>query len=250
MKSAKEWISISDMMTGLMMIFLFLSVLYMNQIQKESEEKIKKNQESFNKVENLTKKYMNDKVLILKKLKEEFQKDLKKWKAEIIDESLVIRFLSPDIMFDPMKSLIKKEFKYILNDFCPRYFRILYEFKDGIEETRIEGHTSYEWGDLSKKEAYFKNMKLSQDRTRSVLRYCVTLRKEEKNINDWAMKTLTANGLSSSRPKCEENNTIRCRSLNRRVEFRIQVNESSVLYKVIKEVENIFHQSIFPMKKK
>ena len=249
MKSAKEWISISDMMTGLMMVFLFLSILYMNQIQKESEERIKDTKKSAAKINKLTQEYMNYKVLILNKLKEEFQKDLRKWNAEIIEDSLVIRFLSPDIMFNPMESLIKKNFKGILNDFCPRYFKLLYEFRKGIEEIRIEGHTSDEWYGVSRKEAYFKNMKLSQDRTRSVLNYCVSIQRIENNVNDWTIETLTANGLSSSRSICKED-TIRCRSLNRRVEFRIQINESSVLYEVIKEVENIFRQSIFPMKKK
>ena len=87
-------------------------------------------------------------------------------------------------------------------------------------------------------------MKLSQDRTRAVLNYCATIQSIDKSVNDWAIETLTANGLSSSRPRCKED-TIRCRTLNRRVEFRIQINESSVLYKVIKEVETIFRQSIF-----
>ena len=50
MKSAKEWISISDMMTGLMMVFLFLSILYMNQIQKESEKRIKDTKKSAEKI--------------------------------------------------------------------------------------------------------------------------------------------------------------------------------------------------------
>ena len=250
MKSAKEWVSISDMMTGLMMVFLFLSILYMNQIQRESEERIKDTKKSAEKINKLTQEYMNYKVLILNKLKEEFKKDLRKWNAEIIEDSLIIRFLSPDVMFDAGKSTIKREFKHILNDFCPRYFKILYEFKKGIEEIRIEGYTSDEWEGLSKKEAYFQNMELSQDRTRSVLHYCVTIKNVEKNINDWVIKQLTANGLSSSRPICKENNTVKCRTKNRRVEFRIQINESSVLYKVIKEVENIFRQSIFPMKKK
>ncbi len=43
MKSTKEWISIADMMTGLMIIFLFISVLYMSQIKKE----YKKNKRHF-----------------------------------------------------------------------------------------------------------------------------------------------------------------------------------------------------------
>lgn len=228
MKSSREWMSISDMMTGLMMVFLFLAILYMNEVQKETK-----------KVNQLTQAHLNYKVLILSNLQKEFQRDLKKWNAEIIEESLVVRFLSPNIMFNPMESLIKKDFKSILNSFCPRYFKILYKFQSGIEEMRIEGHTSSEWLGSSKKEAYFKNMKLSQDRTRSVLRYCTTIPKMSQNVNSWAIKTLTANGLSSSRPRCKKN-TIKCRALNRRVEFRIQINESRILRKVIKEVERIF----------
>ena len=267
MKSVKEWISISDMMTGLMMVFLFLSVLYMNQIQKEGEKKIKETKKSTEKIKKITKEYKNYKGLILNKLKQEFKKDLKKWNAEIIDESMVIRFLSPDIMFNPMESVIKEEFKSILNSFCPRYFKLLYEFREGIEEIRIEGHTSDEWIGASIMEAYFNNMKLSQDRTRSVLKYCITIQNNlyqnlitvlknkiiggninGVNISKWTVKTLTANGLSSSSPICKKN-TMKCRSFNRRVEFRIQVNDSSVLYKLINEVENIFNQSIFPMNK-
>ncbi len=243
MKSAKEWISISDMMTGLMMVFLFLSILYMNHLQKEKEAMLI----AIKKINKLTKKYMNYKMVISDELKDKFKNDLKKWNAEIKEDFLVIKFLSPDIMFNPMESLIKKEFKSILNDFCPRYFKILFEFRKGIEEIRIEGHTSDEWRGFSKKEAYFKNMKLSQDRTRSVLHYCTTIKNIETNVRDWAIKILTANGLSSSRPICEKD-TVRCRTRNRRVEFRIQINESSVLYKVIKEVENIFQQSILPIK--
>ena len=243
MKSSKEWISISDMMTGLMMIFLFISILYMNQIQKDSEkrieERVKETKDSVKQINILTEKYVVDKRTIYEKLKKEFQKDLKKWNAEIIENSLIIRFLSPDVMFDPMKSAIRAEFKNILHDFCPRYFALLYKFRTGIEELRVEGHTSKEWEGVSDKEAYFYNMELSQDRTRSVLQYCTTIKNIEKNINEWSREKLSANGLSSSRPICKDD-TVRCRSLNRRVEFRIQINESNVLHKIIKEVKDIF----------
>ena len=229
MKSAKEWISISDMMTGLMMVFLFIAIAYMVQIQKDSEKRVKH-------IDELTNKYVAHKKTIYEKLREEFQADLKKWNAEIVESSLVIRFLSPDVMFNPMKSIIKGEFKRILDDFCPRYFNLLYNFKVGIEEIRIEGHTSKEWGGVSNEEAYFQNMRLSQDRTRSVLHYCVAIKKMEKHISGWARGKLTANGLSSSRQMCQEN-TVRCRASNRRVEFRVQINGSSVLHEIIKEVK-------------
>ena len=233
MKSSKEWISISDMMTGLMMIFLFISVLYMDQIQKKVEDAKK-----------ISQQYVIKKESIIKKLKEEFKEDFEKWDAKIIEEFLIIRFLSPDVMFKKENSLIKDKFKVILNDFCPRYFQTLYEFKEGIEEIRIEGHTSSEWTGASEKEAYFNNMKLSQDRTRSVLQYCTTIKNLDKDLYDWTIKKITANGLSSSRPvpECESIDTFRCRDLNRRVEFRIQVNESDVLYDIIKKFKNIAHQ--------
>ena len=248
MKSTKEWISISDMMTGLMMVFLFISVLSMVQIQKESEEKLKATKKNISKIQEIIDNYSYDKILILKELKKEFEKDLKKWEnAEIIDHSLTIRFVSPDIMFEPKSSFIKPEFKKILSDFCPRYFNLLYQMKNSIEEIRIEGHTSYEWGKLSKREAYFKNMKLSQDRSRAVLSYCARLKNIRPEINGWAIKKLTANGLSSSRPICKED-WVKCRYRNRRVEFRIQVNESVLLNKIIKTVKEIFSQSLSPKK--
>ncbi len=244
MKSTKEWISISDMMTGLMMVFLFISILYMNQVQKDSAERIKKSKESIEQIDKITEKHKNYKEIIAKRLKTEFQYDLKKWNAIIPqDNSLTIRFLSPDIMFNAGSSMIKKEFKNILSDFCPRYFKILYNLRKEINEVRIEGHTSKEWkGALSKKDAYFKNMKLSQDRTRSVLQYCVNLNNIKININNWMMKTLTANGLSSSKPTKEcVHNSVRCRKLRRRVEFRISVNELHVLNTVIKTVKSFFN---------
>ena len=226
MKSTKEWISIADMMTGLMIVFLFISVLYMSQIQKKHEQ-----------VQKITREYINYKEKIYEELIRVFQKDLKKWKAEITKESLVIRFLSPRVMFNPMKSVIKPEFEKILSNFCPRYFKVLYNFKEFIEEIRIEGHTSKEWIGVSYKEAYFKNMELSQNRTRSVLQYCTTIKQSEKRINNWAKRKLTANGLSSSRPICKDN-TPKCRSKNRRVEFRIQINESNILSDIVKALKN------------
>ena len=42
-KLKDPWISISDMMTGLMMIFLFITVSYAHQITKQSENAISKN---------------------------------------------------------------------------------------------------------------------------------------------------------------------------------------------------------------
>ena len=216
MESGKNWMSISDMMSGLMMVFLFISVLYIAESLKDVEE-----------IDKAYKDYLNDKEKIYQALNSEFHSELKQWNAELIKEELTIKFLSPDIIFNAGESSIKNPFKVILNSFCPRYFNILHKFQS-ISEIRIEGHTSDEWKGADKQKAYFKNMELSQDRTRSVLEYCVNVEGQQVQIKGWAQEHLTANGLSSSKPICTDDNVV-CRGRNRRVEFRVQIGFQKVI---------------------
>lgn len=262
MKSNTEWIGLSDMMTGLMLIFLFISILYIEkhstelkkceQIGKfytgklkkcEQKEKsytgklkklkeleifyMEKHSKELKKYKQIEIFYIEIKNKIYQKLYKAFSSDLKKWNAELNKDSLTIRFLSPQIMFTAGKSTIKPKFKTILNNFCPRYFKILSGLKN-IKEIRIEGHTSKEWLGQTLKNAYFKNMKLSQDRTRSVLEHCINIYNSGYVNKNWIKDRLTANGLSSSQPLCTEEST-QCRTLNRRVDFRIQIDLKFIL---------------------
>ena len=226
--TSAHWISISDVMTVLMIIFLFISILYIKRIQQQMQI-IKKANEA---IHEISKEYTDHKQVIYDQLKKEFDKDLKKWGAELVKDPIVIRFLSPEIMFHAGKSTIQPIFKSILYDFCPRYFTILSRFDNLIEEVRIEGHTSFEWhGAKTQTTAYFNNLKLSQNRTISVLEYCITLKKLRPNIKDWTIKHATANGLSSSKPLCFSD-SVMCRSQNRRVEFRAQIKSEDILNKI------------------
>ncbi|MDE0091927.1 MAG: OmpA family protein [Oligoflexia bacterium] len=223
---------ISDIMTVLMVIFLFISILYIKRIQQQMEIITKANEA----IQEISKEYVDHKQIIYDLLKNEFEQDLKKWSAELLKDPIVIRFLSPEIMFHAGKSTIQPQFKNILLDFCPRYFSILNKFQKLIEEVRIEGHTSFEWyGAKTKLEAYFNNLKLSQNRTISVFQYCVTIRSLKPNIRNWITKNATANGLSSSKPLCLSD-SINCRSLNRRVEFRVQIESEDILDKINKNL--------------
>ena len=129
----------------------------------------------------------------------EFKGDLEKWRADI-DPDLTIRFREPEVLFDSGKSDLKPKFLEILNDFFPRYVKILglAQYRDSIEEVRIEGHTSSYWMGLSSDHAYFKNMELSQARTRSTLEYVLT-NTRVFGFERWIRSLLTANGLSSSK---------------------------------------------------
>jgi len=220
----EHWISISDMMSGLMMIFLFIAVSYMLKVVKEKEQ-IKEIAVTYNRLQ-------ND---LYSDLEKEFSADLKDWNAIIDRQSLSVRFESPDVLFQSGAYVIKPEFKKILTNFFPRYIGILTssKYKGDIEEIRIEGHTSSDWSsNVPPNVAYLLNMELSQNRTRSVLDYVLSL-KDERVVteNKWIKKYLTANGLSSS--KLIMVNDKEDKVTSRRVEFRVRTNAEKRIVKII-----------------
>jgi len=216
-----QWLSISDMMSGLMLVFLFVSIGYMQEIEEEKE-----------KIKSIAVAYNQGKIALNNALKEEFSKDLDRWNAEILDNN-TIRFKSPEILFETGKSDIKDKFKFILDDFFPRYISILTDkrFKDDIEEIRIEGHTSSTWGNaVSRNDRYIHNAKLSQDRAFQVLNYCINLDDVQSKF-DWLIKLLRANGVSFAKPIIE--NGVENEELSRRVEFRVITKTEDKIYKII-----------------
>lgn len=223
-ENGEHWISISDMMSGLMMVFLFISIAYMINVVKE-RDKIKEIAITYNRLQN---DLYND-------LFNEFKNNLDEWNAIIDRQSLSVRFEAPDVLFQKGSYQLQDKFKAILNDFFPRYLSILTneKYKNDIEEIRIEGHTSSEWQvDVSPDIAYFLNMKLSQDRTRSVLEYVMNL-PQVFNQNEWLKNYLTANGLSSS--KLIMTDEIEDKDKSRRVEFRVKTNSEKRIVKIISD---------------
>lgn len=219
--NGNHWISISDMMSGLMMIFLFIAISYMINVTRE-KDKIKEIAVTYNRLQN---ELYDD-------LFKEFKADLENWNADIDRQTLSVRFESPDVLFETGSFVIKPKFQKILNDFFPRYIQRLAKYKEDIEEIRIEGHTSSDWPDVSSDLAYFYNMQLSQDRTRSVLEYSLNI-KSIAESKDWVRKYLTANGLSSSKLILVNGKEDKERS--RRVEFRVRTNAEKRIVKIISE---------------
>ena len=211
-----HWIPLADLMTGLMMIFMLIAILYMSKINQVASD------------------YQNVKNNLGKTLCNEFAKNLGEWQAECDPQALVIRFNSPDVLFDTGKSVLKPKFIDILNEFFPRYINIIYsdKFKDSIEEIRIEGHTSSKWGQGAPPEnAYFANMQLSQARTQTVLQHVLTMPKIQHK--DWLQKHVTANGLSSSHPILNKDGSENAIA-SQRVEIRIKTNADNRLNEMFK----------------
>ena len=237
----EHWISISDMMAGLMIIFLFIAISYMLHVQSDRDRAIKE-QKEIEEIVFTYKKLISD---LHTDLEEEFERDLEAWNAVLNKQTLSIRFKEPEVLFEPGKVEVRPDFKEILDDFFPRYIRILRspEYRENIAEIRIEGHTSSEWKeDTTTEEAYIRNMELSQGRTRSVLEHVLQIPsiKENKEVQSWLKPHLTANGLSSS--KLITSNGIENKEESRRVEFRVRTNAD-------KQIENIIERIIEEGKK-
>lgn len=218
-----HWITVSDLMSGLMVIFLFIAITYIRPLLNER-----------NTVRSIAVSFQQNELALVEALREEFEDDLKRWNAELDAETLVVRFKAPEVLFAPAQADIRPEFKAILGDFFPRYLGVLEQFRDNIEEVRIEGHTSSDWGGLPEREAYFRNMALSQERTRSVLEYGLDL-PAAAAYRDWAVHHLTANGLSSSRLVRNADGAEE-RERSRRVEFRVRTNAKQEIVRILETV--------------
>ena len=200
-ETEEHWVSISDVMAGLMVIFLFIAISYMLNVRLKADEIIVYK----NEIESLLNAYKNLQVALYKELREEFEGTPAKkaqfkteWQGHLDMETVSIHFKQP---FPQGEATVPDTFKDVLREFFPRYVAILTkpEYRPDIAEIRIEGHTSSEFGKVRGDAAYIENMKLSQDRARNVLRYVLPIgHLKVKQNREWLKKKLIANGLSSS----------------------------------------------------
>lgn len=227
-----QWLSVADLMAGLMIIFMFISIAYMRMVMIE-RDRIKE-------VAVALKDAQQD---VYEALLSEFEDDLHDWNAEIERQTLTVRFKEPEVLFERGRDDLRPEFRQILDDFFPRYVSVLQPFvacetptgkpRGCIEEIRIEGHTSSEWNSMTSGEkAYHLNMQLSQGRTQSVLLYGTSL--VSPSEVPWLRERLAAVGHSSSRPILDASGS-EDPDRSRRVEFRVKTTVEKQLMRVIED---------------
>lgn len=218
-----HWLSVSDLMAGLMVVFLFIAIALMRDAIISAE-----------KMREVAITYQQSQVDIYNALVKEFEDDLERWEAEIDQDTLTFTFQSPDVLFESGQITLSQRYQELLADFFPRYLEVLGPYKDSISEVRIEGHTSSRWNrDTTDTDAYFLNMALSQGRTRSVLDYVYSLDSVTPN-REWIKRHVAAVGLSSSKTIIVDGSEDLLRS--RRVSFRV-ISNADVRIKQIIEVD-------------
>lgn len=227
-KDNSNWISLSDMMTGLMLIFLLIAILVTMQVVNQQRAQ-----------QQIVTDYKNTKEEIYNDLKEAFQSKEDDWGIEITRD-LVVKFKNPDLLFGVDESTLKNEYEVILDQFIPLYLGIVNksEYEDGIKEVRIEGHTA----DYSPAHpTYMSTISLSQNRSNSVLEHILGNRYfnelsagDRDKLRFW----FSANGLGNGRTldeagefTYETHDNVSPNS--RRVEFRILTTSEKLIDEII-----------------
>ncbi|MEX2130000.1 MAG: OmpA family protein [Pseudohongiellaceae bacterium] len=221
----EHWIAVSDLMSGLMMVFLLIAIMYLVILDRKNQE-----------IQEVAILYEDLREALYEDLSAEFSADMARWGSELSPD-LQFRFTNIDLLFEEGQSDLKLQFASILEDFFPRYLRILgsEKYREDISEIRIEGHTSSSWNDArNSDEAYLRNMELSQERTRSTLGYLLELPAvaDEKT---WLRDHLTANGLSSSKLIFTEDG-VEDPERSRRVEFIVRTDAEARMATILKDL--------------
>lgn len=243
------WVSYSDLMAGLLIVFILISIFTLLGF-KDKEEKLQektisleeKTIEVKQKEKELdeTKKEINDLLKIKARIINYLQEELHKNNIRVdIDKETGAIVIEDTLLFDTGQYNIKPEGRAFLKNFFPLYVKILLhrkDIRDHISEIIIEGHT-----DDVGTEIY--NLELSQQRAYAVSSF---LMKDEFKYpyKDILINKLTAVGKGKSYLIKEEKvvNNKKVMKVNRdksrRVEFKFRLNEEELLIKIKDMIEN------------
>ncbi|QIZ08471.1 OmpA family protein [Priestia megaterium] len=224
------WVSYTDLMSGLVIIFalvLMVAIFDMQNAYNETKVAVEQKNEAIKKQQKMIEDVVGVKSKLIAELVKEFKTS--KLKPEIDRQTGAIRF-SGGVFFDENSTEITKKGREYLEEFIPQYTKILLsdQFKGEIAQIIVEGHTNTKGG-------YLYNLNLSQGRALSVVTeiYSPTFRKF--NNKELLKNVITANGRSYSMPIYDSKGKIDAEK-SRRVEFKFRLKDDEVLDKIQKLV--------------
>lgn len=231
-----HWISFSDIMTGLMVIFMFIAISYMMEANKKQIEI----QQILDSYENTKDSIRQDLVMLLHAL-EEWQDFI-----EFDSTNLSIKFIGKDIQFRSDSDVIQSKFRQILDDFIPAYLNVIAQdkYKNKIAEVRIEGHANKVEPDSH--HSYMLGVFWAQSRAKNVLKYFINSHDFDdlpKTTQDRLEFWLVANGYGYGRTLDKEgaysisSGKEICEACSRRVEFRIITTSEQVIADIISQLK-------------
>lgn len=231
------WLSYSDMMAGLLLVFVLIITFTMLQAKTQYEEKqaeleakealLGEQKEIMQQQQEQLDKVIGVKSDLIEALKTEFEGT--ELKVSVDEKTGAIAFDS-NVLFDYNKDNIKQQGIDFLSEFLPHYFSVLLnpEFRGYVSEVIIEGHTDTNG-------SYLYNLDLSQKRALSVAAFCLS----DSNTfisNDDVLELreiVTANGRSFSSPIFDELGNVDM-GASRRVEFKFRLTNEEMIEEMMK----------------
>lgn len=231
------WLSYSDMMAALLLVFVLIISFTMLQSKKQYEDRtkelevqqelIEEQQQIMNQQQEQLDRIIGVKSNLIEDLKKAFEgTDLK---VSVDPQTGAITFDS-SILFDVNMYNLKASGEEFLEAFLPRYLNVLLqdEYKPYISEIIIEGHTDTNG-------TYMHNLELSQERALSVATFCLrddtsVLSADEKES---LRSIVTANGKSFSNPIYNADGSVNLEA-SRRVEFKFRLRDEDMVNEMIK----------------
>lgn len=253
LEDGDTWISTTDLMSGLMVMFLLIAMAFMKQLQEKDPLEAHRIMEAN----------------IFNELSQTFNRDIQE-QVISVDSSLALRFIDGNIrMFDAGEKRLRPEFMQRLDSVLPKYLELVTRdtVLRSIAEIRVEGHANSDpnpeycarhwtqypdslFPDSVAKAIYLSyafNSELSQGRAREVLDYIRSrpvYRRYPKSTRDRLDFLFTATGMSFARRLDSNGNLVYTsegkedlqRSL--RVEFRIVTSRPEGLSDVLKQLNS------------
>lgn len=226
------WLSYSDMMAALLLIFILIISFTILQSQKQyeiKEEELAAQQELVAEQQKIMEEQQRqlDELIgirteLIEALKQEFDgTDL----SVSVDSKTGSIALDSSILFDSGEYELKDTGQEFLRKFLPKYINVLTnnQFKEYVSEIIIEGHTDTQ-GD------YLYNLELSQKRALSVASLCLDSSQavlKEKKLEE-LRKIVTANGKSFSNPVLDADGNVDA-DASRRVEFLFRLKDEDMI---------------------
>lgn len=236
-----NWISFSDIMTGLMVIFMFIAISYILEAQKRESE-----------INEIIEDYKETQKEIFNDLDSTFTGKFEDYNLKV-NPDLSIQITDANALFPvqyyDQEIELTDKFQYFLLEFTPLFYDIILkeEYKDDISEIRVEGHTAIQTPDREFEDEYYHKMLiLSQKRSNKVLEFMMGHPKYynmEEDKKSFLRFITTSNGLAFGKA-LDSNGEIKYISGNKidykksmRVEFRIVTNNKKVIDEWIKKTE-------------
>ena len=238
-RQVSYWISFSDLMAGLLLVFILLLIgsLIISRGQLEQQEaELRETMEELEALDANVAEILGVRATIIERLRDQFEDT----DAEIrFDDATGAIQLGSGILFDEGSARLSGQGQKTLEQFIPMYFDALLgndELREHVGQIVFEGHTNSNFsGSDDPAEAYLFNLQLSQDRAYEAMEYVIANQLGDKYN---AKELLAAVGYSSSRLLYKESDpTVEDTERSRRIEIRFRLKDEEAMEELRRLIE-------------